>query len=77
MCDMCSTSVLCQANIAHVRQSGPGSGLGILVRVLEPFKVVSTWERVSRQGMKRLKDKQRNIDKIQERIKVSVPFRVD
>jgi len=30
----------CRANMAHVRQSRPDSGLGFQVKVLKPFKVV-------------------------------------
>ena len=36
-------SSLCQANMAHMRQSRPGSGLGFLADALKMFQVVSFW----------------------------------
>ena len=39
-CNRQSLKVRCRANMAHIRQSRPDSGLGFQVDVLEPFHVV-------------------------------------
>ena len=33
----------CQANMAHMRQSRPDSGLGFQIKVLKTFSVVPSW----------------------------------
>ena len=40
----------CRANVAHIRQSRPGSGLGFPVQVLKPFQVVPFSLGSGRQG---------------------------